>query len=200
MSTTNTISATHPHNFAQLKCPTSSLICREKTVIFGDVTIGNDCVIHPTAYIVARNGPIVIGNNNLIEERVKIINNKPEPMVIGDHNVFEVDSYCEASKIGDNNIMESKSRINERIELTDNCIIGAGCNLSDMDKNNETSQSDRRIFPSNTVICGRDMNKRVVKDLPASSHGSQIDFLRKILPNYQKLWRSPNQPLTPQQK
>ena len=35
----------------------------------------------------------------------------PPVMVIGNNNVFEVDSYCQASKIGDNNILEAKSKI-----------------------------------------------------------------------------------------
>lgn len=32
-------------------------------------------------------------------------------MVIGNNNVFEVDSYCQASKIGDNNVLEAKSEL-----------------------------------------------------------------------------------------
>lgn len=201
----STISPTHPHNFANLKCSPSTLICREKTVIFGDVTIGTDCIIHPTAYIVARDGPIIIGNSNLIEERVSIINKKAEPLVIGDHNVFEVDSSCEAIKIGDHNILESKSKVSDDIELKDNCIIGAGCVLSNIHKHDNEIDDDKdkkvkREFPSNSVICGKNMSNRVVSDLPPSSHSSQLDFLRKILPNYQKLWRPPGLPLTPQQQ
>lgn len=193
------ISATHPHNFANLKCPPSTLICREKTVILGDVTLGADCIIHPTTHIIARNGPIIIGCNNLIEERVNIINNRSTPLIIGDHNVFEVDSRCEASRVGNHNILESKSVVGMDVELSDNCIIGAGCVISG---DEETTHDDIQVkkFPPNTVIFGRDLNKRVVSHLPTSSHSSQMDFLRKILPNYQKLWRPANLPLTPQQK
>lgn len=35
----------------------------------------------------------------------------PPVMVIGNNNVFEVDSYCQASKVGDNNILEAKSKV-----------------------------------------------------------------------------------------
>lgn len=156
-------------------------------MIMGDVTIGADCVIHPTAYIVARGGLIVIGNGNLIEERVRIINDKPTPMIVGDHNVFEVDAVIEASKVGNNNILEAKSHLGSHTQLGDNCIIGAGCVIVD----NTSKQGDTSldIFPNNTVITGSDLKRRVVKDLPPSSHSSQMDFLRKILPNYQKLLR-----------
>lgn len=187
------IQPSHPHNFANLKCPPSTLICREKTVILGNVTLGNECVVHPTTQIIARNGPIIIGNNNLIEERVSIINTGPDPMIIGDHNVFEVDAYCEATKVGNNNILESKCKLGQNVQLTDNCIIGAGCDLlSPIDEPQEIN-----IFPPNTVISGTDLTRRVVENLPSSSHHSQLDFLRKILPNYQKLWRSTNAPSTP---
>lgn len=192
------IQPTHPDNFAKLKCPPSTIICREKTVILGDVTIGPESVVHPTTCIIARNGPIVIGSNNLIEERVIITNNRTEPMIIGDHNVFEVDSYCEARRVGNNNVMESKSFVGPNVELTNNCIIGAGCRLSNNDEQAEQPEIDR--FEPNTVISGRNLNRRTMSDLPASSHASQLDFLRKILPNYQKLWRPANLPQTPPQR
>lgn len=187
-------SSNQPVNFGNLKCPNSTLICREKTIILGDVTIGGECVIHPTANIIARNGPIKIGNSNLIEERVNIINNKTTPMIIGDFNVFEVDSHCESARVGNHNILECKSKVGPDVELTDHCVIGAGCDLS----SRETQVEQVEIFEPNTVISGRESNRRIVTDLPPSSHTSQLDFLRKILPNYQKLWRSANLPLTPQ--
>jgi len=40
----------------------------------GDITIGTRTVIHPRARIIASAGPIYIGENNIIEEQVQIIN------------------------------------------------------------------------------------------------------------------------------
>uniref|UniRef100_A0A6G1SLB9 Dynactin subunit 6 n=1 Tax=Aceria tosichella TaxID=561515 RepID=A0A6G1SLB9_9ACAR len=202
---TSSILPTHPENFAKLKCPPSTIICREKTIILGDVTIGPDCVVHPTARIIARNGPIRIGSNNLIEERVTIINNFTEPMIIGDNNVFEVYSQCETRTMGSNNIIECKAFVGSEIELTNNCIVGAGCQLphrrtqaaEDKSEHREQRQAPIDVFKPNTEVYGSDLHRRVVQDLPASSHGSQLDFLRKILPNYQKLWRPANLPATP---
>lgn len=188
----------HPGNFANLKCPPSTLICIEKTTILGDVTIGEDCVIHPTVTIIAEKGPIIIGSQNLFEERVKIINKSERPMMIGDNNFFEVDSHSEATHIGDDNILESKSKVGSHIQLSNNCIIGAGCNLLDQNLDFKSKQQ-LEVFESNTVISGSNMRRERNPTLPPDSHSSQLDFLRKILPNYQKLWRPANLPHTPQQ-
>ena len=57
----------------------------------GDITVGTRTVIHPKARIIAEAGPIRIGESNLIEEQVEIINSTPNSvLVIGDFNVFEV--------------------------------------------------------------------------------------------------------------
>ena len=50
-----------------------AIVCNESTII-GDVSIGTRTVVHPKAQIIAEAGPIIIGENNLIEERARIIN------------------------------------------------------------------------------------------------------------------------------
>ncbi|CAG2064681.1 unnamed protein product [Timema podura] len=91
-------------------------------------------IVHPKVTIIAEAGPIIIGENNLIEEQTSIINRLPQGtttpsatpvLIIGANNVFEVDSYSEAMKIGDNNVLESKEMLNSRT----GCIIGAGCRV-----------------------------------------------------------------------
>lgn len=57
----------------------------------GDIIVGTRTVIHPKARILARAGPIRIGESNLIEEQVEIVNDTPNTiLIIGDFNVFEV--------------------------------------------------------------------------------------------------------------
>jgi len=51
-------------------------------------------------------------------------------MIIGNSNVFEVDSTTFARKIGDSNVLESKSVVGRSTELTNGCIIGAGCKVT----------------------------------------------------------------------
>ncbi len=56
-----------------LQIASGATVCIE-SVLVGDITIGARTVIHPKAQIIAESGPIIIGENNLIEEYAKIIN------------------------------------------------------------------------------------------------------------------------------
>ena len=42
--------------------------------------------------------------------RVENEGDEPITMTIGACNVFEVDSYCESKKVGDNNVVEAKGK------------------------------------------------------------------------------------------
>ena len=97
-----------------LKSDKSSVVCVE-AVIIGNVQIGERSVIHPKvkvqtalerfqnrlimnpvkAQIIAEKGPIVIGNDNLIEEGVIIKNSNEETLYVGNENIFEVQSQFE---------------------------------------------------------------------------------------------------------
>lgn len=50
-----------------------AVVCVEAEVT-GDVKIGTKTIIHPCAKIIAKNGPILIGDFNIIEELTTIIN------------------------------------------------------------------------------------------------------------------------------
>ncbi|CAI9739227.1 Hypothetical predicted protein [Octopus vulgaris] len=103
---------------SNIKIAPMAIVCKECDLI-GDISIGARTIIHPKARIVAEAGPIIIGESNLIEEGVQIINKLPEDgsptdetpvMVIGNHNVFEVASYVESLKIGNFNVVEVKGK------------------------------------------------------------------------------------------
>lgn len=133
-------------------------------------------VIHPTAKIIAKCGPIIIGDYNLIEENVCIINQTPgHTMTIGNHNVFEVGSNISTLQIGDHNVMESKCNVGLRTRITNGCVIGAMCTIN-----------YDEILPENTVIYGTRCERRLQQEKP-SIQLSQIEFLGKILPNYQRI-------------
>ncbi|GFV23778.1 dynactin subunit 6 [Trichonephila clavipes] len=158
-----------------------AVVCKESELV-GEITIGSRTVIHPKAHIIAEAGPIVIGESNLIEEQVQIINkskNKDSdvqtPMVIGANNVFEVGAYVESVKIGDNNVLESKCIVGKHTQLTSGCVIGAKCELT-----------CNEIIPENTVIYGTNCERRLQAEKPAPQT-LQLDFLTKILPNYHHL-------------
>ncbi len=50
-----------------------AVVCVEAEVT-GDVKIGTKTIIHPCAKILAKNGPILIGDFNIIEELSTIVN------------------------------------------------------------------------------------------------------------------------------
>ncbi len=159
-----------------------AIVCNECEIV-GEVTVGARTVIHPKARILAEAGPIFIGENNLIEEQATIrngaadgavVNNVPV-MIIGNNNVFEVDCYSSALKIGDNNFLESKCEVGRNTELSNGCVIGAGCRVS-----------TEEVLPENTVVYGSNNRRRRQLDRPAPQT-LQIDFLSKVLPNYHHL-------------
>lgn len=128
----------------------------------------------------ADGGPITIGENCIIEEYCTIINKPMEgideiPMTIGANNVFEVSSCIESRNIGERNIFECRSYVSEQVTITTGCVIGAGCQLR-----------GQQILNENTVVYGKDCSQRSAFE-KQGSHILQLDFLRKVLPNYHHL-------------
>lgn len=164
-----------------------AIVC-EDSVIRGDVTISSGSVIHPSAQIIAESGPIIIGENCIIEEYAKIVHripeghklqeenpDKPHVLVIGSNNIFEVGCQVEALKIGEKNVFECKSYVGSGVTISSGCVIGAGCSL----------KGDQHLS-ENTVVYGTYCKEREAID-KQGSHMLQLDFLRKILPNYHHL-------------
>lgn len=173
--------------FLSFKISAGALVCEESN-LKGDITIGTKTVIHPRASIIAEAGPIIIGEGNIIEEMAVIANRlphgAPKPtttpvQIVGSYNVFETDCICEAFKVGDNNILESKAFVGREVELTNGCVIGAACKLTEPE-----------TIPENTMVYGSQCQRREMYDKPYPQMG-QLDFLLKILPNYHHL-RKPN--------
>ncbi|XP_023321861.1 dynactin subunit 6 [Eurytemora carolleeae] len=173
---------------SNIKIALGAVVCNECD-LRGDITIGAKTVIHPKARIIAEAGPIIIGENNLIEEQCEIMNVKETKdededgsesgntsvMIIGNNNVFEVGSEILSLRIGDNNVVESKSSIGRLTNLSNGCIVGAGCRLT-----------TEETLEENIVVYGGDCRRRKAGDKPVSQI-LQIDFLSKVLPNYHHL-------------
>ncbi|XP_067625427.1 dynactin subunit 6 [Eurosta solidaginis] len=172
-----------------IKIMAKAIVCEDCT-LKGDITISPGCVIHPSATIIAEAGPIVLGENCIVEEYTTIAFLVPagqtlDPSVdvrtlnIGPNNVFEVGCTVEACHIGEKNVFESKSHVGPLVFVSNCCIIGAGVQLTSEQKISE-----------NTVIYGKNCLQREAID-KQGSQTLQIDFLRKVLPNYHHL-RKPN--------
>uniref|UniRef100_A0A0B7BTJ2 Dynactin subunit 6 n=1 Tax=Arion vulgaris TaxID=1028688 RepID=A0A0B7BTJ2_9EUPU len=183
---THTKAGSNPH----LKIAAGAMVCEDCELI-GDITIGTRTVIHPKARIVADAGPIIIGDYNIIEELVTIQNissageNEGKVQIIGNNNVFEVGATVEAIRIGDHNVIESKAKVESKVEIANGCIIGAGCVLNICEH-----------LPDNTVIYGVRCDRRIQRERPPAQT-LQIDFLTKILPNYHYLMKPNLQPRPP---
>nr|ALS04445.1 dynactin subunit 4 [Acartia pacifica] len=167
---------------SNIKIAPGAIVCNE-CELKGDISIGAKTVIHPKARIIAEAGPIIIGENNLIEEQSQILNIDPSPvdgqneavMIIGNNNTFEVGCEVSCLKIGDNNIVEAKSFVGRNSNMSNGCIIGAGCKIT-----------TEETMDENIVVYGGDCKRRKGVDKPVPQH-LQIDFLCKVLPNYHHL-------------
>ncbi|ALC42868.1 l-2-37Ce [Drosophila busckii] len=171
---------------SNIKIFPKSVVCEEST-LRGDITFSSGCVVHPSATIIAEAGPIIIGENCIVEEYATITH-RLQPgaswdvnkiLSIGGHNVFEVGCNVEASRIGDKNVFESKCYVGSGVSVSSGCVIGAGIQICMAQQ-----------LPENTIVYGQQALQREAIE-KQGSQTLQIDFLRKVLPNYHHL-RKPN--------
>ncbi|KAH8741065.1 hypothetical protein FG386_001617 [Cryptosporidium ryanae] len=101
----------------------NTIICHESN-IKGEVVMGEGCIVNPGAIIDGGNKGIVLGNKNVIEELVKIVNNTDNRLIIGDENWFHVGSQVLNPRfIGNNNSFEIGCRVSEGCEIGNYCKI-----------------------------------------------------------------------------
>lgn len=160
---------------SKIKITPGAVVCQEAE-LKGEISIAAKTVVHPKARIIAENGPIIIGEGNLIEEQALLWNSTPgKSMVIGNFNVFEIGCTSESLRIGNNNVAEAKSKLGPLVEVEDGCVIGNKCRVETQEK-----------LSNNTVIYGQNGSRRIASEVPAQQT-LQLDFLTKILPNYHHL-------------
>ena len=73
----------------------------------GDVFVGPGTVINPLCEIVSTSGPIIIGEDNIFEERVVVrcVHEDDIGISIGSLNLFEVGAYVESTDVGNCNLI-----------------------------------------------------------------------------------------------
>ncbi|XP_055626712.1 dynactin subunit 6 [Toxorhynchites rutilus septentrionalis] len=172
-----------------------SMVCEDSN-LKGDITISSGCVIHPSTTIIAESGPIIIGENCIVEEYATIIHRIPKghpayaegtdgsvkPLIIGPDNIFEVGCTVEALKIGERNVFECKCYVSADVTVTNGCVIGAGCRLV-----------GQQVLPEKTIVQGKQCQQREAIEKQRSQM-VQLDYLRKILPNYHHLKKATYDP------
>uniref|UniRef100_A0A915CN48 Dynactin subunit 6 n=1 Tax=Ditylenchus dipsaci TaxID=166011 RepID=A0A915CN48_9BILA len=141
-------------------------------ILHGRITIGPCTIIHPKAKIDAKDGEIIIGGYNIVEETAIIENMQgKETMFIGNDNLFEIGSVCQAKKVGDCNVFGIKCIVGPKTEISDGCRVGAKCKVL----------SDGEVHPL-TVIHFENMEKTALEK--PSGQKSQAEFLKRLLPKY----------------
>jgi len=71
--------------------------------------------------------------------------------------------------------VEVRARVGDQVELGDGCVVGVRCILT-----------RSGVVPSKTVVHGEECRWREANETPLLQT-SQLDFLRKALPNYHLL-------------
>ncbi|CAJ0595406.1 unnamed protein product [Cylicocyclus nassatus] len=158
----------------------TAIVCREAT-LEGCVSIGAGTVVHPFAVIKATNGPIIIGENNIIEDRSlieNILEDGDKIMQIGNQNIIEVGAIVHSATIGNNNVLHVQCEVSENSCLSNGCSIGVRCKLL-----------AKETLPERTVIYGKFNERRVANDNPPVPQG-QLEVLRRLLPSYHYLQKS----------
>ncbi|GAA6010703.1 hypothetical protein JCM11491_002904 [Sporobolomyces phaffii] len=181
----------------------------------GDITIGQGSVLQPRCTILALSGPIVLGDNNILEENVVIVNRLKQPLVIGNSNLFQVGARIESPKIGDHNNFGIRSRISPHVQVESHCTVGSGCVVlpspfpspapppsvqpdsamppsSEPEPDSAPDSEPLETLPSHTHVFSSE-NRRRVND---SGEGvvqtralfvKHIEYLRESLPRFHKL-------------
>ena len=112
-----------------------ALVC-ESVTLAGSyrVVIGAGTIVQPNVVIVAQDGPIIIGEKNIVREDVVILNAKEEgqgegatkELRIGKMNLFCTGVRIEQCTIGNINIFEPKSIVRQGCTVG-NAAAGAHC-------------------------------------------------------------------------
>ncbi|KAJ2012325.1 hypothetical protein GGI13_005040 [Coemansia sp. RSA 455] len=152
-----------------------ALVCKS-TTIEGDVQIGNGSVVHVGASIIAQNGPIIIGSNNIISERAVITNLHSTPLTIGDDNLIETDARVEGRGMGHRNTIHVRAKLAGTSTLGNNCVVGVLCSTGPADN-----------IPDNTVLFGSPQSQRTRTDNPSeylAAHRKHLEYIHEMLPRY----------------
>ena len=116
-------------------------------------------------------GLVKVGDDNIFDDNVHIINDTPFQIYIGNSNHFCTGVVVYCSCVGDCNQVGAFANI-ESAKVLDNCIITPKCNI----KNGRIDSCI--IFQDGTL---RNINKRL------APHEKHLEYLHEFMPKYHKL-------------
>ena len=108
-----------------------SAFVSETAYVIGDVEIGENSGVWPGAVVRGDLGIIKIGNGTFIEDNCVLHSGSPisdaNDLIIGDSVVIGHGAIINCCRIGNNILIGTNSVILHDAEISDFCIIGAGC-------------------------------------------------------------------------
>ena len=102
----------------------------EGSRIEGNVTIGPECIIHPSAVIRAEEGLSITINAGCIVEESVVMETAGNSMDVGRGNIFQVGCRVQVFRVGDYNVFGVKSEVGAGAIVGDGCFIGAGTRVA----------------------------------------------------------------------
>ncbi|PWN96927.1 trimeric LpxA-like protein [Tilletiopsis washingtonensis] len=190
----------------------SKVVIAADAELRGTITIGNGCVLHPRASIVALGGPVHLGADCIVEENVRIVNRRSEALMIGESNLFEVGCFIEAAEIGSHNTFEPRCSVASSVRIGSYTSVGATCVLSaspvfpddaaailaeaEHGDEGEEVQADaprEERLPDHSVIfgTGAQPQRRLWSgegvQQQAALHAKHLEYLRQNIPQQHKL-------------
>ncbi|CAE8599763.1 unnamed protein product, partial [Polarella glacialis] len=163
------------------KGPASSRACKLE---YTDHTCHTFLMEGPHGYAL---GPRARGGAR--EEQVEITNTSEEPLVIGDHNLFEVGARILGGggrRIGDANVFECRATLDPGCSVGSGCTLGVGASLTEGES-----------LPDETVVVGPPgmrHTERGAKEANTQAHTqavlNYIEVLKETLPRCHHLRKS----------
>ncbi|TPX60951.1 hypothetical protein PhCBS80983_g01470 [Powellomyces hirtus] len=139
----------------------ANVICDE-SILEGNITLGKGNIIHPKCTIICEGGgPIVIGNGNVFEENVRVVN-KSKPCL----------SVFEGGKMGNGCTIEVGARVQDGTVLGDNVVVGTKCSTYP----NQVMETDSVLFGAEHTQRGQTKSNR----LQANLHIRHLEYLREV--------------------
>ncbi|WFD35853.1 hypothetical protein MCUN1_002721 [Malassezia cuniculi] len=147
-----------------------SAIVPADATLLGSVSIGPGSVVHPTALLDARAGPIVLGHNCIVEERVAIVAG-PAGISIGDANHFHAAARISAPSIGNCNVFLPRAVVSGPV--ANFCSVAPAC-------------VSHAPLPDRSVVYAHHSLRRDWSGLAVSQrladHAKHLAYLRDLIP------------------
>ena len=132
-----------------------SIWVADDAVIYGNVTLGEDCSVYYHSVIRAESGEFIIGRGSNIQDNCVVHGGSGTPVLIGEGVTIGHSCIIHGCTIGDNTLIGMGSIIMNRARIGNNVIIGVGSLVT-----------EDKVIPDNCVAYGRPARviRRITED------------------------------------